>query len=245
MKYKLYMLIALGLSSNLSAKVYTAVNIQSGLFKKGIYLNGVDEDNHLNKISSNTRKKGNSEHAFSVGASFGYIHEMKYVNPFLEFDYLFCSKQYKTESLDYTAGPDNALPDERISIKAGHSFGLTLGLEKKVSDKVAILSGVRTSLDKYEVHAFHNGHRTGLYVDNGNFHKKEKYILRMEPHLGAKYYYSDNVFAKFSLGYAFSRKTKFFNYLQNEEFVRDGISSNVAIKPQGVVFRLSVGMNLN
>ncbi|CAO5675357.1 MAG: hypothetical protein HEEMFOPI_00220 [Holosporales bacterium] len=180
-----------------------------------------------------------NKNAFLFGAFCGYRFLNKSIHtPFVEGDVEFSNLSAKSNEIDTYDGL-NTFENEHIDLKKKASFGFTVGLSEKLSEKWSALLAVRLNATQYKVDAYHVNHSGSQ--DAENYHTKNVWILGVEPTLGAEYNHSKKLSTRVTVGYNIQKaKQVFSNYIGDPTLVNGGLSIGAKISEPSVNIRASI-----
>lgn len=225
------------------AKPYFGLELGTLISKNIATIKGIDAPRPVfgfgNPAYSFSKDENFQNNSMILGAIVGYSFS-KFGNlaPFVEADVRHCSSK-KEKNIDYDEiSGENFLDNETIRIKVGHGFGFMPGVDLAITEKLSALIGVRFNVTQYEVSA---SHTEGGVIHPADSHKKRTYIFGVEPTLGVKYSFTNNLSTRVTFGYNIGqRKRVINNYIGEQTLVNDGINAGISIRPRGVVIKAAL-----
>lgn len=227
----------------LTAKPYVGLELGVLKAKNIATIKGVDAKEGTFAPFSYSVDESYRHNSMLISVIAGYsFQKLGNLTSFIEADIRHISSK-KSKNLDYDHTPDgNVLEAEAIRIQMGHGFGFMPGADLAITEKLSALIGVRFNITQYEVSAGHASPDGTIRSDNSS--KKKTYIFGVEPTLGVKYNFTNNLSARITVGYNIGqRKRVINNYIGQQEMVNEGLSARVYVRPRGVALKAALIWN--
>lgn len=231
--------------SIVNAKPYLGGQVGISLLNNAILVKGNDYIN--NKAYPISKEFFFKTDALIVGIIGGYSFEKSSVfEPFIEVDYSYSGSKKTKSNLDYyedAADSGNDLRNERISASLNHSVGFMLGINVSLTENLSGILGLRFVMNQVEIKGAHVTGTTGL-IRSDNSKNEKAFVFGVEPTIGAKYDFTNNISGRITVGYHVGQKKRIVsNYISQPILTNDGVNASVSVKPRGVVIKTALIWN--
>lgn len=201
---------------------------------------------NLNSISANK-----NTNAFLLSVFGGYsFKEYSVFKPFAEFDYEYSNVDVKSDQLSFAPQVlindvlnANDMQNEHVNIQMNHSFGVSFGSKIKVVNKVSALFSLRFNASLYKVNAYHLN-VDGITIIPANNRTENNWIFGVEPTVGGEYDLSERLSFRLTFSHNIQQSKQMMNtYINDTNYISDGIEGGVKIEPSAFNVRASVIYN--